>query len=113
MLRDALLRVIQAAETRARAILAHALHDKTGAFCKERGFTASLFTPLVFFLVSCACGAMQNSSSGSFFHTARQERRMPGNFVASSPSFRGTEDASLNLIKDMPPCLFPNRSLRK
>jgi GNAT superfamily N-acetyltransferase len=51
MLRDALLRTLQAADIAGiRAILVHALHEKAASFYRERGFIASPFDQLVFFL---------------------------------------------------------------
>lgn len=51
MLRDALLRTLQAANIAGiRAMLVHALNDKADGFYRERGFMASLFDPLVLFL---------------------------------------------------------------
>lgn len=51
MLRDALLRTLQAADIAGiRAMLVHALNDKAAAFYGERGFAASPFDPLVLFL---------------------------------------------------------------
>lgn len=51
MLRDALLRTLQAADIAGiRALLVHALNEKAAAFYRERGFTASPFDPLVLFL---------------------------------------------------------------
>ena len=52
MLRDALLRTLQAADIAGiRALLVHALNEKAAAFYRERGFAASPFDPLVLFLV--------------------------------------------------------------
>ncbi|MDL2269860.1 GNAT family N-acetyltransferase [Desulfosarcina sp. OttesenSCG-928-G17] len=51
MLRDALLRTIQAADIAGiRAMLVHALNEKAATFYRERGFAASPFDPLVLFL---------------------------------------------------------------
>jgi GNAT superfamily N-acetyltransferase len=51
MLRDALLRTLQAADIAGiRALLVHALNEKAAAFYRERGFAASPFDPLVLFL---------------------------------------------------------------
>jgi Acetyltransferase (GNAT) family. len=51
MLRDALLRTLQAADIAGiRAMLVHALHEKAATFYRERGFAASPFDPLVLFL---------------------------------------------------------------
>lgn len=51
MLRDALLRTLQAAEIAGiRAMLVHALNEKAAAFYRERGFATSPFDPLVLFL---------------------------------------------------------------
>ena len=51
MLRDALLRTLQAADIAGiRAMLIHALHERAAVFYRERGFAASPFDPLVFFL---------------------------------------------------------------
>ncbi len=51
MLRDALLRTLQAADIAGiRALLVHALNDKAATFYREWGFVASPFDPLVLFL---------------------------------------------------------------
>ena len=51
MLRDALLRTLQAADIAGiRALLVHALNEKAATFYRERGFAASPFDPLVLFL---------------------------------------------------------------
>lgn len=51
MLRDALLRTLQAADIAGiRALLVHALHERAAAFYRARGFVASPFDPLVLFL---------------------------------------------------------------
>ena len=51
MLRDALLRTLQAANIAGiRALLVHALQEQAAAFYQARGFAASPFDPLVFFL---------------------------------------------------------------
>jgi GNAT superfamily N-acetyltransferase len=51
MLRDALLRTLQAADIAGiRALLVHALNERGATFYRERGFAASPFDPLVFFL---------------------------------------------------------------
>ena len=51
MLRDALLRTLQAADIAGiRALLVHALNEKASAFYRERGLVASPFDPLVLFL---------------------------------------------------------------
>lgn len=51
MVRDALLRTLQAADIAGiRALLVHALNDKAAAFYRERGFAPSPFDPLVLFL---------------------------------------------------------------
>ncbi|MDL2272706.1 GNAT family N-acetyltransferase [Desulfovibrio sp. OttesenSCG-928-I05] len=51
MLRDALLRTLQAADIAGiRAMLVHALHEKAAVFYRDRGFVASPFDPLVLFL---------------------------------------------------------------
>jgi GNAT superfamily N-acetyltransferase len=48
MLRDALLRTLQAADIAGiRALLVHALNERAAAFYRERGFVASPFDPLV------------------------------------------------------------------
>ena len=51
MVRDALLRTLQAADIAGiRAMLVHALHEKAASFYRERGFAASPFDPLALFL---------------------------------------------------------------
>jgi GNAT superfamily N-acetyltransferase len=51
MLRDALLRTLQAADIAGiRALLAHALNEKAATFYRKCGFAASPFEPLVLFL---------------------------------------------------------------
>jgi GNAT superfamily N-acetyltransferase len=51
MLRDALLRTLQAADIAGiRALLVHALSERAASFYQRRGFTASPFDPLVLFL---------------------------------------------------------------
>jgi hypothetical protein len=51
MLRDALLRTLQAADIAGiRAMLVHALSEQAASFYRRRGFTASPFDPLVLFL---------------------------------------------------------------
>lgn len=51
MLRDALLRTLQAADIAGiRALLVHALTEQAASFYRGRGFTASPFDPLVLFL---------------------------------------------------------------
>ena len=51
MVRDALLRTLQAADIAGiRALLVHALHEKAAAFYRARGFAVSPFAPLVLFL---------------------------------------------------------------
>jgi len=51
MVRDALLRTLQAADIAGiRALLVHALNERAAAFYRERGFVASPFDPLVLFL---------------------------------------------------------------
>lgn len=51
MLRDALLRTLQAADIAGiRALLVHALSERAAVFYRERGFVASPFDPLVLFL---------------------------------------------------------------
>lgn len=51
MVRDALLRTLQAADIAGiRALLVHALHEKAAAFYRARGFAASPFDSLVLFL---------------------------------------------------------------
>lgn len=51
MLRDALLRTLQAADIAGiRALLVHALHGKAAVFYRNRGFIPSPFDPLVLFL---------------------------------------------------------------
>ena len=51
MLRDALLRTLQAADIAGiRALLVHALHERAAAFYRVRGFAVSPFEPLVLFL---------------------------------------------------------------
>lgn len=51
MLRDALMRTLQAADIAGiRAMLVHALHEKAASFYRKQGFTASPFYPLVLFL---------------------------------------------------------------
>jgi GNAT superfamily N-acetyltransferase len=51
MLRDALLRTLQAADIAGiRALLVHALHERAAGFYRARGFVASPFDPLVLFL---------------------------------------------------------------
>lgn len=51
MLRDALLRTLQAADIAGiRAMLVHALDEQAASFYRRRGFTASPFDPLVLFL---------------------------------------------------------------
>ena len=51
MIRDALLRTLQAANIAGiRALLVHALNERAAAFYRERGFVASPFDPLVLFL---------------------------------------------------------------
>jgi len=51
MLRDALLRTLQAADIAGiRAVLVHALSDRAASFYRRRGFTASPFDPRVLYL---------------------------------------------------------------
>ena len=51
MLRDGLLRTLQAADIAGiRALLVHALHERAAMFYRARGFTVSPFDPLVLFL---------------------------------------------------------------
>ncbi len=51
MLRDALLRALQAADIAGiRALLVHALHERAAAFYRARGFAVSPFDPLVLIL---------------------------------------------------------------
>ena len=51
MLRDALLRTLKAADIAGiRALLVHALNERTAAFYRGRGFVAAPFDPLVLFL---------------------------------------------------------------
>jgi GNAT superfamily N-acetyltransferase len=50
MVRDALLRTLQAADIAGiRALLVHALNERAATFYRERGFVASPFEPLVLF----------------------------------------------------------------
>ena len=51
MLRDALLRTLQAADIAGiRAMLVHALSEQAASFYRRRGFTASPFDPRILFL---------------------------------------------------------------
>ena len=51
MIRDALLRTLQAADIAGiRAMLVHALSERAASFYQRRGFTASPFDPLVLYL---------------------------------------------------------------
>ena len=51
MVRDALLRTLQAANIAGiRALLVHALNERAATFYRERGFVASPFDPLALFL---------------------------------------------------------------
>ena len=51
LLRDALLRTLQAADIAGiRALLVHALHERAATFYRGRGFVASPFDPLVLLL---------------------------------------------------------------
>lgn len=51
LLRDALLRTLQAADIAGiRVLLVHALHERAASFYRKRGFAASPFAPLVLFL---------------------------------------------------------------
>ena len=51
MVRDALLRTLQAADIAGiRALLVHALHEKAAIFYRERGFAVSPFDPLILLL---------------------------------------------------------------
>lgn len=63
MLRDAVLRTLQAADIAGiRALLVHALNERAASFYRGRGFTASPFDPLVLFL---ALNHIRNRLAGS------------------------------------------------
>jgi GNAT superfamily N-acetyltransferase len=63
MLRDALLRTLQASDIAGiRALLVHALNERAASFYRGRGFTASPFDPLVLFL---ALDHARNGLAGS------------------------------------------------